>query len=118
MRWGPVKENETRLKEKQMNEPKLYLKSHCSGDEVLIAVCDCDLMGKKFVEGHLHVEILPDFFGEETATAQDVERALAAATMANLVGELAVGHAIRLGYVSRENVLRIKGVPCAQMVLM
>jgi hypothetical protein len=38
--------------------------------------------------------------------------------MANLVGELAVGHAIRLGYVARENVLIIKGVPCAQMVLM
>jgi len=47
-----------------------------------------------------------------------VEQALAAATMANLVGELAVGHAIRLGYVARENVLIINGVPCAQMVLM
>ena len=67
---------------------------------------------------HLHIEILPDFFGEEKATAQDMERALAAATIANIVGELAVGHAISLGYVDRENVLIIKGVPCAQMVLM
>jgi hypothetical protein len=113
-----VEENEPRTEEQQMNEPQLYLKSHRSGREVLIAVCDCDLMGKKFIEGYLHVEILPDFFGKEKATAQDVEQALAGATMANLVGELAVGHAIRLGYVVRENVLTIKGVPCAQMVLM
>jgi hypothetical protein len=97
---------------------EMYLKIHRSGREVLAAVCDCDLMGRKFVEGHLHVEVLPDFFGEEKATAQDIELALASATIANLVGELAVGHAIRLGYVARENVLRIKGVPCAQMVLM
>lgn len=113
-----MEENEPRTQEQQMNEQQLYLKSHRSGKEVLIAVCDCDLMGKKFVEGHLHVEILPDFFGEEKATAHDVEKALAAATMANLVGDLAVGHAIRLGYVDRENVLTIKGIPCAQMVLM
>lgn len=115
-----MEENEPQAHEQQMNEhePQLYLKSHRSGREVLIAVCDCDLMGKKFVEGHLHVEILPDFFGEEKVTVQDVEQALGRATMANLVGELAVGQAIRLGYVARENVLIIKGVPCAQMVLM
>lgn len=113
-----MEENESRTEEQQMDEPQLYLKSHRTGREVLIAVCDCDLMGKKFVEGHLHVEILSDFFGEEKATAQNVEQALARATMANLVGELAVSHAIRLGYVARENVLTINGVPCAQMVLM
>lgn len=101
-----------------MNEQQVYLKSHRSGSDMLIAVCDCDLMGKKFVEGHLHVEILPDFFGEEKATTEEVESALAKATIANLVGEKAVGHAIRLGYVVKENVLTINGVPCAQMVLM
>lgn len=110
-------ENEHRPDE-QRNEQQVNLKVHRTGNEVLVAVCDCDLMGKKFVEGHLHVEILPDFFGEEKATAQDVEQALARATIANLVGEKAVSHAIKLGYVARENVLIIKGVPCAQMVLM
>lgn len=104
--------------EQLRNEQQVNLKVHRTGNEVLVAVCDCDLMGKKFVEGHLHVEILPDFFGEEKATAQDVEKALARATIANLVGEQAVSHAIKLGYVARENVLIIKGVPCAQMVLM
>ena len=113
-----MEENEPQADEQQMNGQQLYLKFHRSGNAVLVAVCDCDLMGKKFVEGHLHVEILPDFFGEEKVTVQDVEQALGGATMANLVGELAVSHAIRLGYVARENVLIIKGVPCAQMVLM
>jgi hypothetical protein len=113
-----MEENELQTNEPQTNKPQMYLKTHLSGKEVLIAVCDCELMGKKFAEGRLQVEIRPDFFGDEKATAQEVEEALAKATMANLVGELAVGHAIRLGYVAQDNVLNIKGVPCAQMVLM
>jgi hypothetical protein len=113
-----MEENRPQMKDPQTNEPQMYLKTHRSGRDVLIAICDCDLMGKKFVEGHLRVEILSDFFGNEKASAQKVEQALAKATIANFVGEIAVGHAIRLGYVAQENVLIIKGVPCAQMVLM
>lgn len=96
----------------------MYLKAHFSGKEVLIAVCDCNLMGKRFDEGHLHVEVCADFFGDEKATAKDVEEALAKATIANLIGERSVGHAVRLGHVAMENVLMINGIPCAQMVMM
>ena len=96
----------------------MYLKAHRSGGEVLIAVCDCNLIGKRFAEGHLQLEVCADFFGGEKATAEDLEDALFMATIANLVGERSVGHAVRLGYVERENVLMIKGIPCAQMVLM
>jgi uncharacterized protein len=99
-------------------QQQMYLKTHQCGTETLIAVCDCILMGKKFEEGPLHIEIQPDFFGEQKATTKDVESALAQATIANLVGEQSVGHAVRLGYIDQENVLRIEGIPCAQMVLM
>jgi hypothetical protein len=99
------------------NEQQMYLKTHRSGRDVLIAVCDCNLMGKKFAEGHLQVEICADFFGDELASTKDVEIALSAATIANLVGEQAVGQAVKLGYVAEENVLVIEGIPCAQMVL-
>jgi hypothetical protein len=99
------------------NEQQMYLKTHRSGRDVLIAVCDCNLMGKKFAEGHLQVEICADFFGDELASTKDVEIALSAATIANLVGEQTVGQAVKLGYVAEENVLVIEGIPCAQMVL-
>jgi hypothetical protein len=113
-----MKERQSQTNETQTNELHMYLKTHRSGTEMLIAVCDCALMGKKFVEGHLRLEIQPDFYGDQKATMEDVESALAQATMANFVGEQAVSHAVRLGYVDKENVLVIKGIPCAQMVLM
>jgi hypothetical protein len=97
---------------------EMNLKVYRQGVEVLVAVCDSDLVGKKFAEGRLHVEVTSDFFGEEKASSQDVEAALKSATIANFVGCCAVEHAIKLGYVNRENVLSIDGVPCAQMVRM
>ncbi len=97
---------------------EMNLKVYRQGAEVLVAVCDCDLLGKKFAEGRLRVEVDKDFFGEEKASPEEVEAALKKATIANFVGCCAVEQAIRLGYVERENVLCIDGVLCAQMVRM
>ena len=94
----------------------VYLKSYRYGKEVLIAICDCDLMGKRFTEGKLHVDINQDFFGDEKASNQEVEKALKSATIANFVGRQCVECAIELGYVHRENTIVIDGVSCAQMV--
>ena len=97
---------------------EMYLKSHQHGAHTLIAVCDCDIMGKKFAQGHLKIDVSPDFFGGEKASCSEVEAALAAATMANFVGCKTVEHAISLGYVERDCVLSIDGVLYAQMVRM
>jgi hypothetical protein len=97
---------------------EMYLKTYQQGAEVLIAVCDCDILGQKFSEGRLCMDVSPDFFGRETASCAEVEAALEKATIANFVGQRCVEHAIRLGYVEKENVLSIQGVLCAQMVRM
>jgi uncharacterized protein len=96
----------------------MYLKVHKADKDVLVAVCDCCLMDKKFTEGPLQIEICSDFFGLEKATHDEVKRALSKATLANFVGTCAVDWAIELGYVDRENVLVIGGVPTAQSIVM
>jgi hypothetical protein len=109
------------LKGLQMSDlegKEMCLKVYRQGKEVLIAVCDCEILGKRFKEGKLQLEISTDFYGRELASAAEVEEALAEATMANFAGGRAVEHAIRLGYVEKENVLCIEGVFCAQMVRM
>jgi uncharacterized protein len=102
----------------EINRRHMCLKTHKQGIETLIAVCDCDILGKKFTEGHLHIEVSHDFFGDELASCSEIESALASATMANFVGCKAVEHAISLGYVERENILSIDGILYAQMVRM
>jgi hypothetical protein len=94
------------------------LKIYESGRDVLIAVCDLEILGKTFKEGPLQVEISPEFYGTEAVSYEEVEAALASATIANFAGCRAVECAIRLGFVEQENVLSIDGVLCAQMVRM
>jgi uncharacterized protein len=102
----------------EMEKKEMYLKTHQQGRETLIAVCDCDVLGQKFAEGQLRLDVSPDFFGGEKASGSEVEAALARATMANFVGAKTVEHAISLGYVEKDCVLSIGGVLYAQMVRM
>ncbi len=75
----------------------MCLKTHQQGRETLIAVCDSDILGEKFKEGHLCIEVSQDFFGDDLATCSEVETALKGATMANFVGCKTVEHAISTG---------------------
>lgn len=102
----------------EMDKKEMYMKTHEQGAETLIAVCDCDVLGRKFSEGQLRIDVSPDFFGGEKASCTEVTAALAGATMANFVGCRTVEHAISLGYVEKDNVLSIDGILYAQMVRM
>ncbi|MEM4156166.1 MAG: DUF424 domain-containing protein [Archaeoglobaceae archaeon] len=85
--------------------------------EVLVAVCDANLVGKVFREGSLKIEVKEDFYGNEEFGEKEVENALRKATIANITGEMAVELAIRLGIVDKDRILRIENCPHAQMVL-
>ena len=102
----------------ETEKKEMYLKSHHHGAHTLVAVCDCDILGKKFTEGRLKIEVTADFFGGEKASCSEVEAELAKATMANFVGCKTVEHAISLGYVERDCILSVDGVLYAQMVRM
>ena len=102
----------------EVEEREMCLKTYRQGRDTLIAVCDSNILGRKFKEGHLCIEVNQDFFGEEKANLSELKTALENATMANFVGCKAVEHAIRLGYVEKENTLSIDGILYAQMVRM
>ncbi len=86
--------------------------------EVLVAVCDSDIVGKTFREGDLKIEVKESFYGERDVGEEEVKRALRMATIANITGKKAVELAIRMGIVDRENVLRIGECWHAQMVVL
>ncbi len=96
----------------------MCLKVHKIRGEVMVAVCDSELLGKTFDEGALSLTVDAAFFGEEEATVRDVVEALARASIANMVGERAVACGIETNCIDGRNVLRIDGVPTAQMVRM
>lgn len=92
-----------------------YLRVIRTQGEVLVIVCDPELLGKKFKQGMLRLEVKESFYRGTEANVKECIAALRNATIANLVGSI-VGHAIEAGLVERANVLRIQNVPHAQLV--
>jgi hypothetical protein len=88
------------------------------GTEILIGACDEKLIGKKFSEGKFQIEVRKDFYDGERINAEKLKRYLENATIANLVGEETVRCAIEIGLVDPSCVIKIKGVPHAQIVKM
>lgn len=92
------------------------MRVHRSGREIVVAACDKDLIGKVFREGELHLEVSRGFYEGDDADEETLVNRLSMATIANLVGEVTVGIAIRHNFINEDCVLRIAGVPHAQMV--
>jgi len=88
------------------------------GSDILIGACDEKLIGKKFSEGKFQIEVRKEFYDGERVGIEKLKRYLENATIANLVGEEAVKCAIEIGIVDPDCVIKIKGIPHAQMVKM
>ncbi|NJE06325.1 DUF424 domain-containing protein [Thermococcus sp. M36] len=93
----------------------IYVKIYRVQGEVLLAACDEELLGKTFREGELKLEVKERFYKGNLVEEDALENLLEEATIANLTGERCVSKAIELGYVDRERILYIDGVPHAQM---
>ena len=94
------------------------MKIYKQGTDILIGACDEELIGKKFREGKLQIDVSKEFYDGERISMEVLKKYLKNATIANLVGEKTVNCAIKLGVVDLECVMKIKDVPHAQMVRM
>ena len=86
--------------------------------EILVAVCDSDIVGKTFKEGELKIEVKEGFYGDSEFGEEEVKSALKKATIANITGKKAVNLAIKIGIIDKKNVLKIGDCLHAQMVVM
>jgi hypothetical protein len=84
---------------------------------VLVVICDSELVGKEYRQGEFRLKVDRSFYGGQEASVDECLAALRGATIANMVGSI-VEHAIKEGIVDRANVIKIHGVPHAQMVRM
>ena len=95
---------------------KIYIKEYNYGSGLLVAVCDKELVGKRYEEGGLLLQITERFYKGEEATEREVVRSLKRATIANLVGKRAIKCALDNHFIEEINVIFVEGIPHAQMV--
>lgn len=97
----------------------MYTKLH-EGSSKVLAVCDEDLVGKKFEEGELFLDVNVEFYKGEKKNKGEVLELLREDTIPNInvVGKNSVDVAIEAGRINKENVLVIGGVPHAQSLIL
>lgn len=97
----------------------MLIKTHKSYRDV-VAICDSDLLGKKFEQGKMQLEISNFFDGEEKTEEEVLEIIKDAAredATFNVVGKRAVKLALKAGIIGQEGIKKIRGVPIALTLL-
>lgn len=95
---------------------ELLLTERDTGKGRLVSVCDADLLGETFENGELSLTVNEEFYEGEPADEQAIIGSLAKCSVANIVGEEAVGLALEHGFVEEQNVLDIDGTRHAQLL--
>lgn len=95
----------------------IYVKIHKGSSEV-IAICDEKLIGKKFSDGKFCLDIKENFYKGELMKEEQVKDILRNVTNLNIVGEEAIKLALEEGIIDKEGIMKIKGVPHAQLIVL
>lgn len=96
----------------------MILKERDTGEGLLVAVCDDDVLGETFENGDLSFTVSEEFYGGDEADEDEVLSSLTRANVANIVGTDAVALAVDAGFVDETNVLELDSTRHAQFLRM
>ncbi len=83
--------------------------------ESVVAMCDDDLVGKRFEEGKRVLDVSERFYKGEELDMEEVKRILREGSNLNLVGKEIINVALKEKVINEEDVVYIEGVPHAQV---
>ncbi len=86
------------------------------GRNVLLAICDVDILGKTLCEGKIVFHVKEDFYKGARVNVEEAVMMIDNSTIVNMIGKHVIKEAIAKGYVHPEAVLNIEGIPHAQIV--
>jgi len=95
---------------------EVYVNLKQIGKNVLLAICDTDILGKTLREGKIVFKVKEEFYNGGLVTLEEAVDMIENSTIVNMVGKNCVEKAIEKGYVHPEAVLNIEGIPHAQIV--
>ena len=91
----------------------ILTKMHESSGKQILAVADKELIGRKFEEGEICLDITERFYKGEEKTEEEIIKAMKDATNINLVGKKSIALGIKAGIITQDSVIKIEGIPHA-----
>jgi len=93
----------------------MHAKVHSDGANSVLAVCDSALLGKTLSDGKIEFCVSESFYAGEEIEREKLLELLEEHDNINLVGTECVNAAIEKGLISKKSIIRIEGVPHAQV---
>jgi len=96
---------------------RFWVKMHHSRTgEVVVAVCDEELLGKRIVtDNGLEIKVDNSFYGGVLVEGENVIRYIEQATIVNLLGDRIVGMLMNKGLIREGSASRVGGIMHVQM---
>jgi hypothetical protein len=95
---------------------EVYMNLRKIGNNVLLAMCDAEILGKTLREGRIVFHVKEEFYKGSRVSIEEAIAMIGSSTIVNMVGKNVVQKAIEKGCVHPEAVLNIEGIPHAQIV--
>ena len=86
------------------------------GRNVLLAICDAEILGKTLRDGKIVFCVKEGFYKGAKVNIDEAMCMIENSTIVNMIGRNVVSRAIEKGYVHPGAVLKIEGIPHAQIV--
>ncbi|MBS7657206.1 DUF424 family protein [Candidatus Bathyarchaeota archaeon] len=88
------------------------------GKQVLLAICDAEILGKTFNDSDIVLEVKEEFYKGVKTSIDEAIGLIEQSTIVNIIGCNTVKKAIEKGYVHPEAVIKVCGILHAQIVKM
>ncbi|MEM2911478.1 MAG: DUF424 family protein [Candidatus Bathyarchaeia archaeon] len=86
------------------------------GNNVLLSICDAEILGCTLREGKIVFRVTEEFYKGEEVELEEAIALIENSTIVNMVGRNIVQKAVEKGYVHPEAILNIEGIPHAQII--
>ncbi|MFH0832898.1 MAG: DUF424 family protein [Candidatus Aenigmatarchaeota archaeon] len=87
------------------------------GGELLLAISDSSIVGKKFNDNGLQLIIDENFYSEKLCDEDEATQLIKSATIVNAVGKEIIGMMLKKKFVEEDNILYVSKTPHAQVVI-
>ncbi|HLC79311.1 MAG TPA: DUF424 family protein [archaeon] len=94
----------------------LFCKLHSTQNSTVLACCDEDVLGKNFSDEKYDVSVDEHFYKGEKVGEEQMIELLASSDSINLFGKESVAVAIKQGFISKSDIIRIAGVEHAIII--
>ena len=78
---------------------------------LMLNICDIELLGKDIIENELTVTITKSYYGDQIIEKDEAKKLLQTSSIINMVGKNTISLSLELGIGSEHGVKKIAGVP-------